>query len=63
MREFIRITCPVCARRVGAEVPELGDGVGVRVSVHKASDKPGADRCEMSERIAVQRGGKWTRTK
>ena len=66
-REFQRVTCPGCNRRISAYVPHFGDGTGLRVVKHNllASRHRASAACPYSERMIVrnqERGpdqGKW----
>ena len=40
-RQFERIDCPVCGRRVAAYVPYMGDGTDVKIVPHTSAFQRG----------------------
>lgn len=62
VREYERIDCPGCGRRISAYVPHFGDGTGLRTVRHnrreRAPRRPPPE-CPASGRILVRRDGKW----
>jgi hypothetical protein len=64
VRDYERVDCPGCGRRISAYIPHFGDGSGLRTVKHKAVRlaKRGlgiAKDCPASGRIVVRRDGKW----
>ena len=62
-RQFERVTCPGCGRKVAAYVPYMGDGSGLRMPPHAIVD-PAKVRtrsvpCYVGGRIIVRGQGKW----
>ena len=61
-REYERVTCPGCGRKISAYIPHFGDGSGLRVVKHNRASGRGGNRpepCSLSERIIVRDKGAW----
>lgn len=66
IREYERVICPCCKRKISAYIPHFGDGSGLRMVPHNiiASGQLAARRhatrpCAASSRIVVRDGGQW----